>query len=99
MVMVVKRQARQGGDATSWRAAADQARTDVTPTLALRRQLSVRDETSLFASHPPSGLRARMIESRSAQPAAVVLTETDSARIDQELAKAYEVARRDFAAT
>jgi Zn-dependent protease with chaperone function len=99
MVMVVKREARQRGGASNWRAAADQARTDVKPRLSRLRQLSVRDDTSLFASHPPSGLRARMVESRSAQTPAVVLSETDSARIDQELTKAYEAARRDLAAT
>jgi hypothetical protein len=40
-----------------------------------------------------------MVESRSAQTPAVVLSEIDSARIDQELTKAYEAARRDLAAT
>jgi heat shock protein HtpX len=99
MVMVVRRQARQGGGASSWRAAADQTRADGAPRLSGLRQLSIRDETSLFASHPPSGLRVRMIESRSAQTPAVVLSEADSVRIDQELAKAYEAARRDLALT
>jgi len=62
------------------------------------RQLSVRDEVSLFAAHPPTGLRARMIESRPSRSAAVTLTAADSERIDQELAKAYDLARRDLAA-
>ncbi|MER7332095.1 MULTISPECIES: hypothetical protein [unclassified Micromonospora] len=52
------------------------------------RQLSVRDEVSLFSSHPPVGLRRRrMLESRPAHEAAVVLTEDRMARIDAELAK------------
>jgi heat shock protein HtpX len=61
-------------------------------------QLSIRDHASLFASHPPSGMQARMIESRPVQVPAVVLSEADSLRIDQELATAYEAARRDLAA-
>jgi hypothetical protein len=59
--------------------------------------LSIRDQVSLFASHPPIGLRARMIESRPAQPPAVVLTEAESARIDEELSKAYLSTRRSLA--
>lgn len=39
------------------------------------------------------------IESRPAQPRAVVLSEAHSVRIDQELTKVYEAARRDLAAT
>jgi hypothetical protein len=59
--------------------------------------LSVRDETSLFASHPPTGLRAKLIESRPYQPGTVVLTDAEAARIDEELAAAYESARRSLA--
>jgi hypothetical protein len=43
-------------------------------------------------------MRARMIESRPVQVPAVVLSEADSLRIDQELATVYEAARRDLAA-
>jgi hypothetical protein len=57
----------------------------------------VRDEVSLFATHPPTGLRARMIESRPYRPPAVTLGAAESTRIDEELAKAYDVARRDIA--
>lgn len=97
MVMVAKREARRGVGAAEWKAAADRARIDVAASLPRLRQLSVRDATSLFASHPPSGLRARMIESRPPHAPAVTLSETDSARIDDELTKAYEAARRDLA--
>ncbi|MGW0436393.1 M48 family metallopeptidase [Micromonospora sp. NPDC003197] len=58
------------------------------------RQLSVRDDVSLFASHPPAGLRARMIETRQWRTATVVLTETRSEQIDAELVKDYERTRR-----
>ncbi|MGC9666219.1 M48 family metallopeptidase [Planosporangium sp. 12N6] len=99
MTMVVRREARKGGDAAAWRAAADQARRDVAARLPRLRQLSVRDDVSLFASHPPAGLRARMIESRPAHPPAVLLDVATSARIDAELATAYAAARRDLAAS
>lgn len=40
-----------------------------------------------------------MIESRPVQTAAIVLTEADSARIDQELSKAYDATRRELASS
>lgn len=98
MAMVARREARKGVAASGWLEAADALRAEVVPRLAGMRQLSVRDEVSLFATHPPTGLRARMIESRPYRTAAVVLTAADSERIDQELAKAYDIARRDLAA-
>lgn len=39
-----------------------------------------------------------MIESRPPQVPMVALSEADSARIDEELAKSYEAVRRDLAA-
>jgi len=98
MLMVARREARKGVAASGWLEAADTLRAEVVPRLAGMRQLSVRDEVSLFAAHPPTGLRARMIESRPSRSAAVTLTAADSERIDQELAKAYDLARRDLAA-
>lgn len=91
----VRRAARSGGSADEWRQAADAARREGVSELPVLRQLSVRDETSLFATHPPSGLRARMVESRPPRAAAVVLREEDAGRIDAELAKHYAAARRD----
>ncbi|MFF5084915.1 hypothetical protein ACFY36_48410 [Actinoplanes sp. NPDC000266] len=43
-----------------------------------------RAEASLYASHPPSGLRAEMLRRRPQLAAEVVLTEAESARIDAE---------------
>jgi heat shock protein HtpX len=96
LFMVARREARKGVAAPDWLVAADTVRAEVVPRLAGARQLSVRDEVSLFATHPPTGLRARMIESRPYQPAAVTLGAADSARVDEELTKAYDVARRDI---
>jgi heat shock protein HtpX len=98
LFMAARREARKGAAAADWSAAADTVRSEVVPRLAGARQLSVRDEVSLFATHPPTGLRARMIESRPYQPAAVTLTAAGSVRIDEELAKSYDIARRDIAA-
>jgi Zn-dependent protease with chaperone function len=94
----VARAARAGGDVAAWRAAAGQARQEVAEDLPLRHQLSISDETSLFASHPPAGLRRRMVDAQPWQDPAVVLTEQESDRIDAELARAYARARRDVGA-
>jgi heat shock protein HtpX len=94
---VVRREARNGNGAAAWRTAAATARTNLAPDIPALRQLSRRNEVSVFASHPPSGLRAAMHERRPALPAAVVLTEPESFRIDEELAALYEQVRRELA--
>lgn len=94
---VVCREARNGNGAAAWRAAAAVARANLATDIPALRQLSRRDDVSLFASHPPGGLRIAMYERRPAMPAAVVLTETDAARIDDELAALYEQVRRELA--
>lgn len=94
---VVRREARAGQGAAAWRAAAEVARANLAAAMPVHRQLSMRHDVSLFASHPPAGLRARMLERRPQQPAAVVLTEPESARIDDELAAHYEKVRRELA--
>jgi Zn-dependent protease with chaperone function len=99
MAMVARREARGGVAVSGWLAAADALRVEVAPRLSGMRQLSARDEVSMFATHPPTGMRARMIESRTYEPAAVTLTAADSQRIDNELAKPLADARRDLAAS
>ncbi len=94
---VVRREARAGRCAEAWYAAADRARGNLAPALPGLRQLSRRDEVSLFASHPPTGLRATMLEHRPARPAAITLTAGESGRIDAELAGHYERVRRELA--
>jgi hypothetical protein len=95
---LVRREARRGEPAGGWLAVAERARAGVSARLPGMRQLSMRDEVSMSAIHPPTGLRARMIESRPRRVAAVTLTGADSARIDQELAPAYRSAGRELAA-
>lgn len=83
--------------ATRWREAADAARASAGANLLARRQLSARQEASLFASHPPNGLRGDLIRARPAHLAQVTLPAADSARIDTELARHYERIRRELA--
>jgi len=61
------------------------------------RRLSRHTEASLFASHPPIGLRADMLKRRPERPAAVPLDEATSARIDAELSAFPERVRRALA--
>jgi Zn-dependent protease with chaperone function len=85
--MLIKRDARAGVPVGDWPATAAAALVKARTNLVMRRQLSARRETGLFLSHPPAGLRARLIETRPAEPAAVVLDTAASALVDQELAK------------
>ncbi|WP_232072280.1 M48 family metallopeptidase [Phytohabitans flavus] len=94
--MVVRREARAGHGPDRWRIAADEARASAAASLPAMRQLSVRDRASLFASHPPQGLRSRMIRERQSHAAAVTLTEARLERIDSELTRHYERIVRDI---
>ncbi|MFI7608934.1 M48 family metallopeptidase [Micromonospora sp. NPDC049366] len=96
VALAVRREARAGHGPQRWRAAVAEARDAAADQLPLLRQLSVRDDASLFASHPPTGLRHRMLREGPRYEPAVVLTEERSARIDAELAREYERVRRDL---
>lgn len=88
------------GDATEaaqWRAVADRVRSDSASQVAVLRQLSIRESASLFDTHPPSGLRAMMIESRPANGGRIVLDQATSDRIDAELGRRYSAIRREMA--
>src|SRR5215472_4385014 len=71
-----------------WAGIADALHAELGGELANRRQLTRRG-TSLWETHPPIGLRARMVEGRPGREARIVLSEEESARIDQELAGWY----------
>jgi Zn-dependent protease with chaperone function len=85
--MLVKREARSGAAPATWPATVGAALDEARPKMALRRQLSARRDTSLFASHPPSGLRARVVDERHPESASVVLDTATNGRIDAELAR------------
>ncbi|MEW2381875.1 M48 family metalloprotease [Micromonospora sp. NPDC047707] len=97
MELAVRREARAGHGPARWRAAFDEARVANAGRLPQLRQLSAREEASLFSTHPPTGLRRLMLDGRERHEPAVVLTEGRSARIDEELAKEYETVRRNLA--
>jgi heat shock protein HtpX len=92
--MVVRREARAGHGPAGWRAAVAEARAAGTAKRPLLRQLSIRDEVSLFSSHPPAGLRGRMVTDRARREPAVTLTASHAERIDTELDKHYQRAQR-----
>jgi Zn-dependent protease with chaperone function len=90
---VMRRVARTETDPQAWRQAIAESAVSMSPRLSRLRQLSMREQASLFRTHPPSGLRAQMAASRSQSSATVVLTEADAIRIDQELAAPYRALR------
>ncbi|MFC0007292.1 M48 family metallopeptidase [Micromonospora siamensis] len=94
IALAVRRESRAGHGPDRWRAAVADARLAAADRLPLVRQLSVRDEVTLFAEHPPTGLRQRLLASRPRHEPLVVLTEQRRTRIDAELAAEYEKVRR-----
>jgi heat shock protein HtpX len=90
---VVRRASRTDPSPEAWRQAATAGRVEMAPRIQRLRQLTMRDSASLSFSHPPTGLRARLVESRGQQTASVVLTRSESAQIDQELAARYRELR------
>ncbi|WP_246277643.1 M48 family metallopeptidase [Phytohabitans rumicis] len=94
--MVIRREARAGRGLNDWHTAVAQARTTSTAQAPLLRQLSIRDEVSLFASHPPTGLRTRMLTARPHREPAVTLTTSQTERIDAELTNQYQRLQRNL---
>jgi Zn-dependent protease with chaperone function len=94
---MVQRAARRSADPDRWLAAANETRDELRPRLPRLRQLSIRESASLFASHPPNGMRARMLESRPYEVGSLVLSSATAARIDNEIAGAYVEVSRMFA--
>jgi Zn-dependent protease with chaperone function len=93
---LVRRSVRSGPAPDAWRRAVVDGRRAVGGKIPALRQLSMRDAAMLGRSHPPAGLRARLVESRPQSTAAVVLTEADAAQIDRELAAHYRSLRNDL---
>ncbi|MDM4720108.1 M48 family metallopeptidase [Micromonospora sp. WMMA1363] len=97
MALAVRREARAGHGPQRWQAAVAESWAANADQLPRLRQLSAREEASLFSSHPPTGLRQLMLDGAKRHEPAVVLTEDRSARIDTELAREYEAVRRTLA--
>ncbi len=79
-----------------WQQAARRFRATLADRLPALRQRTIRNDANLAGSHPPAGLRARMVESWPATPAGLELSAAESERIDAELAKRYARAGRDL---
>jgi heat shock protein HtpX len=94
---VIASRARAKGTQAQWRAAAVESMADQASALTRLRQLTTRTETSLWASHPPTGLRAWLVEGAQCHDPAFVLSDEESDRIDVELTRQYQNARRDLA--
>ncbi|MEO6086490.1 MAG: M48 family metallopeptidase [Umezawaea sp.] len=81
-----------------WAAMAESMHESKLDDLPRLRQLTLR-RTDLWDSHPPEGLRARMVEAWPQQDPQVVLSDADSALIDAELAEWNARAHREFLGT
>jgi Zn-dependent protease with chaperone function len=68
-----------------------------TPRAADHRLRTVRTESHLFMSHPPSGLRAELVDALPVGAAEVTCSEAESARIDADLSPSYDKLRRAVA--
>jgi Zn-dependent protease with chaperone function len=85
----VRRAAKSSTDAGDWRAAAMSA-ADQARTRARRyEQRTIRRATSLFASHPPDGFRARLIRSWPAEQPRLSISAAEWRVSDTELAGHY----------
>ena len=90
----VRRAATSGAPVTDWLPAAAEARRQAGGDLRLREQRSIRREASTLASHPPNGLRSRVLATRDEQPPALTIEPRQWLNSDAELAPYYERARR-----
>ena len=87
VLMLIRRDARAGVPPSAWRETAAGVLAKGRPELEARRQRSESEQVGLFATHPPLAFRARLVEGRPAESAAVVLDEATNGRIEAELAK------------
>lgn len=99
LITVVGARSRSNSGAGGWLEGVEGARERVQPRLGPIRQLTIRQDASMFASHPPAGLRHAVVTEGPHHDAAVVLTETEANAIDAELARYAEPYRRTIAAT
>lgn len=86
-----------GQAAARWRAAMLDALEYDADRLPVLRQLSIRQEASLLASHPAPGRRHQYLSGAPYVDAAVVVTADEQARIEAELAPYAEALRRRLA--
>ncbi|WJK40661.1 M48 family metallopeptidase [Solwaraspora sp. WMMA2056] len=86
-----------GGALRQWRTDIMRARERHEERLPLLRQLSIRSDAALLASHSAPGRRHQVLSGRPPQEPSVVVSEADAARIDAEIAPYVEGIRRRLA--
>jgi heat shock protein HtpX len=99
IVTAVRRAARTSANPTDWRAASNlasfgdnEADPNCEPSAQGRRareQRSIRRESLLTATHPPSGLRARMLRTWPVYPPRMTLSQAEADCVDAELTSHY----------
>jgi heat shock protein HtpX len=95
---VVASRARDLQTYPGWRVAVQSVlRSENRQRMRRLRQRSVRRDASLWASHPPTGLRAWLVEAEPWRDPTFVLSAAESDLIDVELEGYYQRARRDLA--
>ena len=97
LLTAVRRSSARGEDPEQWRVHAAEARTLAAKRRAIEVQHSLRIEASLFSSHPPTGMRIRLVDAWPAEPATDLLTPERSRRVDASLAEPYRRTRRALA--
>lgn len=90
LALVVQQASRGGRGPAAWQTGVARSLAAAADTLPLLRQLSIREQSSLFASHPPQGLRHRMLAARAEHEPRVTVTDARIERIDTELARHYQ---------
>lgn len=97
VLVELRRAARRKEPASVWPGLAARAVADAAGTMPLRRQLSVRAEVALAASHPPTALRSRLVGSRPPAAAELHLDARTAGLIETELAGRYRNCVRSLA--
>ena len=81
-------------DPEQWRAAAARSLARMEHRLHVMTQLSLRMEASAYATHPPAGMRVRVVDSWPHRDAMVEIPSGELALADAELARFYRSAGR-----
>lgn len=91
---IVRRTAARSADPQRWRAAVAEAQPIV--PIRVAEQATVRGNTSLWATHPPAGLRSRAVNAWPRHEAQLVIGAERWRAADAELARLYERVARSL---
>jgi Zn-dependent protease with chaperone function len=86
----LRRSAAASRSPQDWHLAAQQALQQPAQALRRREQHSIRIEASSYGTHPPAGLRRRLVDSWPTTPAVSPANHAEFARIDAELDARYQ---------